>query len=242
MKIFMKYVTCLAVLVVASCHNRNIVEMNELPPDIITSKPCPTLFSVINQLFPEAKDGTLNQTALFDAGATKRLVLKQESDVYITFISEGAAYTNTVGYYTYDQNSPPSSRGSLTLNIVFPNVSMPPLKTGDRVRLGDKKFAAGTVIGFFIIERGWANGTVDFDNTTHFTDFKLNINQAQQHVLFMERKCGDIVLAFEDIALSNTSDPHYDKDYNDIIFSVSDNNEELNVSRIDTTSMVTLHN
>lgn len=170
----------------------------------------------------------------------KKILITRETEVYVTFISEGAYYQNSFGWYEYDNSAEPPSQSNLNKRMLFPNVSQPPLKTGDKLQLGSHKFAPGTVIGFFLIIEGWQNGVVKYDAKTHFTDTYLNENGAQQHTLFREKECGDIVLTFEDLPLSDTSNPLYDKDYEDIIFTVSDNSGNLQTTSFDTEHMIVL--
>ena len=93
-------------------------------------------------------------------------------------------------------------------------------------QLGAAKLKAGTVIGFFLIVGGYHNEGVYFKKPTFYTDTNWNANGEKQHVLYRENECGSIVVGFEDKASSTA-----DKDYNDIIFMVSDNttNTETNV-------------
>jgi hypothetical protein len=197
--------------------------IDQRPPEIIQTVPCPTLISRILELFPEHSHN--NQQVLFSDTIQKQVVLTKSSKVYVTYISEGAGFRNTVGWYSYDKSSPPTSASQLTLNVLFPDVSDTVLKTGDRLLLSDNEFSAGTVIGFFLIVGGWTEGTIDYSKPTVYTDFQFNPDGAQQHILFEEKTCGDIVLAFED---GGNGDPSTnDRDFNDILFTVSDNNSDL---------------
>lgn len=119
------------------------------------------------------------------------------------------------------------------MNILFPHVSERVLRQGDRLRLGNAKFPAGTVIGFFLIIDGWERGEIHYDRQTFFTDSGLNPNGEQQHVLYKHKELGDIVLSFEDVLTSTSSD----KDYNDIIFTVTDNTTEAEVTNFDVSGM-----
>jgi hypothetical protein len=110
------------------------------------------------------------------------------------------------------------------------------LKQGDRLQIGDGKFPAGTIIGFFLIINGWEQGAVKFDRETFYTDFALNTDGQQQHVLFQQKELGDIVLTFEDELTSQESD----EDFNDIIFTVTDNKENKEVTNFDLTNVVGL--
>ncbi|MBT1701009.1 DUF4114 domain-containing protein [Fulvivirgaceae bacterium PWU4] len=208
--------------------------MKEVPDDIISTKACPTLYGSIMEQFPEHKNNENKQDVLFDMRAKKQIVLLQESEVYVSFISEGAGFSNTFGWYAYDSAAAPSSTADIKLNVLFPVVSKNLLKQGDMLRLGDGKFKAGTVIGFFLIVGGWENKAVNYDKLTLYTDTQLNPNGQQQHILFKQKDCGDVVLAFEDRILNEGSDA----DFNDIIFTVTDNRENLDVATFDLRTVV----
>lgn len=202
----------------------------ELPPDIIASKPCSTLYQGIMAMYPENKRNNEVHSELFDPATEKRIVLTRETEVYTAFISEGAGWANTFGYYTYNVNSPPGSPDDIKKHVVFPNVSDQVLNQGDMLQLGDGPFPAGTVIGFFLIARGYENGLVHYGKPTSYTDVHLNKNGYQQHILFKEGECGDIVLGFEDRTLDHQD---CDFDYNDIIMTVADNAEQLETVSFD---------
>jgi Domain of unknown function (DUF4114) len=212
-----------------------------LPPVIIPTKPCATLYDKIISMFPESTNNMITNPDLFAVTANKRILLTQESEVYITYVSEGAGWKNSFGYYTYDVNNPPTSAEALTKTILFPNVSGVgeggALNTGDMVQVGTGKFKAGTVVGFYLIAQGWANGLVTDGRYTLYTDQNLNINDHQQHLLFKEKTCGDIVMTFEDI----DQDDHLsyqDNDFNDIIFTISDNKNQKVTTSFDMTNLV----
>jgi hypothetical protein len=196
-----------------------------LPPIIIPTKPCATLYSSILSLFPETVDNRTTHPALFGSNVTNNLVLTTESEVYITFIGEGAAYKNTLGYYTYNVNYPPSSVADIQKTVLFPNASQVggggALQAGDRVQVGTGKFSTGTVIGFYLVAQGWKNGNLVDGAYTVYTDINLNLGKYKQHVLFKENTCGDIVLGFEDIDNIFGGD----HDYNDVLFTISDSND-----------------
>ena len=201
--------------------------IKERPDEIVATGERAETYQKIMAEFPEHQNVATTKKDLFDAGATKQVVLTAESDVYVTFISEGASLPNSFGWYSY--TGKPSSLSELKLNILFPHVSERILKQGDRLRLGDKPFAAGTTIGFFLIINGWEDGVVNFDRETFYTDFNFNPDGKQQHVLYRNKDLGDIVLTFEDVATSRQSD----NDFNDIIFTVTDNSENKEVTRFD---------
>ncbi|MCC5931759.1 MAG: DUF4114 domain-containing protein [Cyclobacteriaceae bacterium] len=200
-----------------------ILEFDEKPKEIIPAKTCPTLFDRIMDLLPELQDNRLANPALFHDTTQTRILITRETEVFVSFVFEGAGNANSFGWYAYESGKRPSRASDLRLNILFPNVSNTIIQPGDMLQLGTGKFKPGTVIGFFLIEDGWNNGTINFNNTKHYTDRVFNIGESQQHVLFREKECGDIVLAFEDVSVMFDSD----RDFNDIIFTVSDNKEEL---------------
>jgi hypothetical protein len=200
------------------------------PDDIIETKPCETLVDNIIAMFPEDEDNRDGDNAdLFSDGNNLVLKLIKESPVYLTFIDESAGYKNSLYYYSYDADYPPESADEVELKILFPNVSQVDegggLTTGDRVQLGDSAFPANTVIGFCLVVNGWQYGTTVDGYYRHYTNIEWNTDSIQQHVLFEESTCKDLVLCFEDVKI-----PSGDKDFNDIIFTVNDNEEDANVA------------
>jgi hypothetical protein len=223
---------CAAVIIsFASCERQGGI--NERPDDIVATGERLALFQEIMADFPESKNVKTAKPELFESATRKEIVLKSESDVYVTFISEGASLSNTFGWYSYTTGSAPSSSSAVEMNLLFPHVSQRVLKQGDRLRLGESKFPAGTVIGFFLIIDGWEKGEIHYDREKFFTNIELNPNGEQQHVLYKHKELGDIVLSFEDVLTSTSSD----KDYNDIIFTVSDNITEAEVTNFDITNV-----
>lgn len=211
------------VLAFAACKDND--DVGQRPEDIIETEVCPTLFSRILELFPENVE--ITQSALFSDTVMRRVELIKDTEVYVTYLAEGAGFRNSVAWYSYSIYAPPTSGSQLELHTLFPDVSSDILTPGNRLKLQEEPFAKGTVIGFVLVINGW-QGFVDYDKTKLYTDYELNGNKRQQHILFMEKTCGELVLAFEDnMSLSDTADA----DYNDIIFTVSDNNvNALNTS------------
>lgn len=212
-------------------------QFEELPDEIIASKPCSTLYKGIMDMFPESKKNNEVYAPLFSGSSERRIVLTKESEVYVTYISEGAGWANTFGYYTYNEKSPPGSSKDIEKIVVFPHIAEGVLSQGAMLKIGDGTFPAGTVIGFFLITRGWEDGIVNYTKLTHYTDVNLNKNNYQQHILFKEGECGDIVLAFEDRALDLTD---CDFDYNDVILTVADNKDQLETTSFKLANLVML--
>jgi len=234
-----KYALLIVLASLFSCDSedvkkRGLEAQDEVPADVVPSKPCTTLYKSIMDMFVEFDNNQDKYPALFASTTQKNIVLTKESDVFVTFISEGAGFENSLGYYTYNADSKPGKSSKLDLHILFPHVSDAVLTEGAMVQAGLGKFPKGTVIGFFLVLHGWQNGYVDLDKPIHYTDIDYNPGSHQQHILFKEGTCGDIVMAFEDKSLDQGSD----YDFNDIIFTVSDNNEQLETVSFDLNNVV----
>lgn len=210
--------------------------IQERPKDIINTTVRAETLTKISEMFPDFQNQRLTRPELFQIDAEKRIVLSEASEVYVTFVSEGAAIDNSFGYYVYQPGSTPSNTSDLKLNLLFPSVSDGVLKQGDMLQLGKGKFPAGTIIGFFLVVGGWEANTVHYDRETFYTDYNLNTLDQQQHILFKLKDFGDVILAFEDIKTVNSSD----EDFNDIIFTVSDNKENKEVTNFNISSVIQL--
>ncbi len=211
-----------------------------VPDDIIPTEPCETLLESIILMFPESENAQQNHPYLFEENVTLNVTTQEETEVYVTFVWEGAGWKNTFGYYAYPADNPPTSKEELGKYVVFPNVSGVNegggLEPGDMVQLGSEPFPANTVIGFYLVAQGWANGQMVDGLYTHYTNTEFNPNGNQQHLLFIEDGCQDLVLTFEDIRL-----PGGDKDFNDIILVIKDNKEGFPNTHFDVEGVITLN-
>jgi hypothetical protein len=222
---FLKSTLLISLALLFACDSDRI---KQRPDDIIETNIDPAVYQKISEQFPEGHNMQEAMSQLFEASAQKQIVLSQPSNIYIAYISEGASYANSFGWYTYNVNDKPLTASDLDLHLLFPHVSDKVLNRGDMLQLGDSEFPAGTVIGFFLIIRGWNNGEVNYNNETFYTDYELNTDDQQQHVLFKQKDLGNLILTFEDQLTSQVSD----KDYNDILFMVTDNKSGQGVSKI----------
>jgi LruC domain-containing protein len=154
------------------------------------------------------------------------LVLKDPSDVWVTFVHEGAGYRNVLGYYKYNTNNPPTSPAGIdSIHIIFPNVSFSGsgggLTSGNKVHLG--VFAPGTEIAWVLIADGFRNNTITNGNWVLYSDKMLNPepNTAlRQHTtLLNDIGRGKFLLSFED----QRRDGSCDNDFNDAVFYVTAN-------------------
>jgi len=211
-------------------------EVTPVPEDIFHIDLCATLVEDAVALFPESHNNEDRYNDLFSDASQQRIVLTKDADVYVSFVTEAATIGNVLGYYIYT-NNPPGSSEDIDKQLVFPNVDNVYLKPGDTRRLGSTQLKSGTVIGFFLIVDGYRNDGVYFKKPTFYTDPAWNANGSKQHVMYQEAKCSAIVVGFED-----KNSTIADKDYNDIIFTVSDNTENLANTSFDLQSVVSLTN
>ncbi len=205
--------------------------------------PCETLYEKLVAMFPEGKSIHKGEHAdLIGVDLPGTIRLTERAPVYISFVHNGAGWDNSFGYYHYDATNPPSSPEELELNILLPDAKYHEdhkLQSGDRFRLGGPtvEFNENTVIGFFIVAKGWDRGQGKMVKGIHtvYTDQEFNKDGMQKHVLFIEEECQDIVLAFEDMISSSS-----DEDFNDMMFVVSNGDDEFGVQTnyaIDTTGL-----
>jgi hypothetical protein len=214
----------LCLILFGSCKKNDRID--EIPKEIIRVYMDPIIYTRIVDNFPDQVNAVENVPCLFSDTVQKKIILTKESEVYVTFIAEGALYKNTLGFYYYTEGMAPSSTDELDEEIIFPNISGVGegglLNQGDMMQLGNRKFPAGTVIGFFLISDGWENGSINYNKPTYYTDYQYNAPGTQQHILFIEKGSKNIILGFED---SDFKLPTTDKDFNDILFNVTDNRD-----------------
>ncbi len=227
----------LSVLTFACKQSEVDPEIPETPDEIIPSDLEPDILEELDSIFPPSKDFTNEYPSLFGESNSLNIVLTEESEVYLTFVLEGATLKNSLGYYIYNPSTSTVEVGELDLNILFPHISDDILNQGDMVQLSDQTFPAGTTVGFFLILDGWRTGQVNYENETFYTDTYLNSEEVQQHVLFQFENFNSIVLAFEDQFINGERS---DEDYNDVVFTVSDNKNNRPITRFNLEGIPTL--
>lgn len=141
-----------------------------------------SLLSFINNSIPEGQSVPSRHPEYLSSSALSNLDIQQESDVWMTFVFENAAYLNTIAYYTYPTNHPPRrTRDIKKVTLVFPNASnsiskVGDLASGDKVKLGH--FQKGTSIGFVLIANAWDdNGNYYFfqpEKNKYYSNANLN--------------------------------------------------------------------
>ncbi|MBC8054245.1 MAG: LruC domain-containing protein [Sphingobacteriaceae bacterium] len=187
------------------------------------------LLTYLAESLPDQQDVRVHHPQYLSDNATEHLNIVKTSDVWITFVSEGAGYTNAVGYYTYPTNSPPNQVHKIdTVKMIFPNTSGAGsggnMQSGDRVKIG--RFAAGTSVGFVLFQNGWKQNltTVNTSGTKFYSDSKFNPESSDalktHTVLLNFAKENLFVIGFEDI---KRDDAACDQDFNDLILYATSN-------------------
>jgi LruC domain-containing protein len=214
-----------------------------LPPNL-PAMPA-DLLTRVRYMLPEGRDIRQNAQGLIpDSDDTTNLRFAQEADVWVSFVSEGAGYRNSVGYFIYDQASPPRYPSEVAEKMIFANTSMPaPLDALSSTRqntvyLG--RLQAGQALGFVIVADGFSptgrtvNGTRIpgvRDNVSprwvFYTLRGLNPEKPSSQNLnvhsVMLKDLSDatpsyqrLILAFEDINRESGGD----HDFNDVVLAV----------------------
>jgi hypothetical protein len=179
---------------------------------------CPQVIqNILTKALPEGQNALVNSPEYF-SNPNSSFYLEEETEVEVTFLHEGAGFRNTIGYYTYNVNNPPSSIDELDKTIIFPNASAQGsgggLIPGNTVEvLGI--FPKGTVFGFYLVSYGWRHELTE-GFYTQYSDKQFNQNDLQQNLIFYDQQCDAFVVCFEDILI-----PGGDKDFNDAIFQVT---------------------
>ncbi len=183
--------------------------------------------SDINASFPESQPVPSYHPEYIDPDNEYDFKILEPSDVWVTFVHEGAGYKNVLGYYTYILGNAPTHKDEIdTIHIIFPNVSFQgsggELVTGNKVYLGE--FPANTGIGWVLIANGWRHdGTITEGYGLYFSSPELNPEtdpDYQQHAVHLLDNGRDIfLLGFEDLNRMSWSD----EDFNDAMFFITAN-------------------
>jgi len=194
-----------------------------------------SLLSYINASLPEGSKVQDKHPEYLANTAVSTINVVKTSDVYITFVSEGAGYQSALAYYTYKTGNPPSSSSGGTLlggidkiTYVFPNASAygsgGGLKAGDKVKLGN--FDAGTSIAFVLMQDAWTGSTVSTGAQKFFSDNGFNPESnstLRKHSVVLYDDVHNLYLTgFEDCnrqtPSANVDGYTSDEDFNDLVF------------------------
>ena len=189
--------------------------------------------AMLNYIQQTIKDGvnmTISHPEFFTGNTNADLpITKPSSDVFVTFVSGHALFSNTLAYYTYPTGKAPQSDKEVKLiTYIFPNTgNSSPLEAGDKLYLGN--FNPGTTIGFVVLQNAW-DTTQGFlnSNAVHFcsTD-ALNPEsdpKLKKHAILYTSytsEANKFLISFEDFDRSNY---YCDDDFANVVFYCTINN------------------
>ncbi|EOR95594.1 hypothetical protein ADIARSV_1200 [Arcticibacter svalbardensis MN12-7] len=200
----------------------------ETTPDVIPS----ALLTYINSSLPESKPLTTTHPEYLESDAIPNIIVKQDADVWLTFVSEGAGFRNALAYYTFPTGSTPTATTGGTnaggidkVTMIFPNSSAfgssGGLRSGDKVKLG--RFTAGTTIGFVLLRDSWVGNMVNTSYVKFYSDAKFNpetIAALKKHtVMLYDNDHSLFLFGFEDQNRQTGSD----QDFNDVVAYATSN-------------------
>ncbi len=180
---------------------------------------------MVNNALPESYPVPDFNPHYISSGYDTDVVVQEQADIWVTFISEGAGYKNTLGFYTYDSNNPITTiPNPEDITIIFPNVSAldsdGSLVAGNKVNIGS--FPPNTGIGWVLLANAWSEGCVGAGNWALFSNPNFNPEsdpRLQYHnVLLSDPDNERIILGFEDIRRDYAS---CDQDFNDALFYIT---------------------
>jgi LruC domain-containing protein len=202
-----------------------------------------TLLQYINASLPESMPVPQYHPSFLANGKKTSLDIDSTADVWLTFVHEGAGWTNAIAYYTYPTGTPPQSINDINeITVVFPNLSFAGsgggLQSGDKVFIG--RFNPGVSIGLVLMADAWDGNTSEDYYHLVFADKNLNPepdeNLKQHNVLLWDEENELFLVGFEDVRRDDIPFA-CDQDFNDAILFVSSNPVKAistrNVSPID---------
>ncbi len=220
--------------------NGNGVPTNLETPDVITQ----AYIDALAITLPEKNHlpcDNVRKNMINDLFCSQVTTSKDDAEVFVTFVTEGAGFSNALAYYYYPAGSPPASAAAIdSIFVIFPNAteSGSVLQAGDKVKLGT--FPKNTSIAWVLLANTWNQslpgvqyGQFPSSVFSFFGDDDLNTDMGvnnnggnvcadptfNKHMLsFTDNINGkDVQLfTFEDINY-----PYGDYDFNDCIFYAS---------------------
>lgn len=207
-----------------SFNGTGVPDYLENPGDNLTTQ----FLSDVNASFPESRPVPQYNPQYLLSGNQMDVVLNDISDVYVTFVTEGAGYRNVLVYYTHDNGQPPATPSDIdSLFVVFPNASFNGsgggLQAGDKVHLG--RFPAGKTISWALIADGWKSkgSGLNTKAPVYFANPALNTLESdparrQHSVQLLDNSRQLLLNGFEDLPRSSNAS---DDDFNDLMFYVT---------------------
>ncbi len=191
----------------------------------------------VNASLPEYLPVPKHNPEYLNPGIERNLILKEQCDVWITFVHEGAGYKNSLFYFVYNKNNKPTSITQIDSFItIFPNASYSGsgggMNSGNKVYIG--RFGADTAIGFALAANAW-NGTTPTAGAGIYTSIssmnpETNPANKEHVVLLYDNPTQRFLIGFEDI----NRDQGSDNDFNDAIIYATANP----VKAIETTNIL----
>ncbi len=153
--------------------------LNANSPTIINTTIEPAFITLAKDSLPES---TAIDPAFLNTDFNPYLTLNQDANVYMSFIDEGAGYKNSLGYFTFENNSftdltkgdiDTDSSGIISLSeldavngvdygFLYSNLSKSgsggSLLTGDTVQVTDATISAGKSVSFFLSQNAYTGG------------------------------------------------------------------------------------
>ena len=157
---------------------------------------------------------------MLESKAIADIRITQPSDVFITFVSQGGRFTNSIAFYIYPTSQPPASAKDINIiTYIFPNAgNLTPLQAGDKVKIG--RFEVGTSVGFVLMQSAWNVTTSTLNNNAvHFCSNdvlnpEVDPNLKKHAVLINYAPENKVLIGFEDV---DRTTPECDNDFNDVV-------------------------
>ncbi|MFQ3181285.1 MAG: hypothetical protein ACI9Z4_000878 [Polaribacter sp.] len=195
----------------------------ESPGDVLSTEAQETISNSLPDGYPVPD----YNPQYISSGYDTDIQIDASTNVWVTFVSEGVATSNVLGFYTYDLNNPLATAPAKDdITIIFPNISTLDggggLVVGDKVNIGT--FEAGIGIGWLLLNDAWSSSegivgdaALNLYSDINFnpeTDTTLRIHNVLLNDVTNER----IVLGFED---SRRDDVDNSQDFNDAVFYIT---------------------
>lgn len=183
----------------------------------------------INASLPSGQNVAVHNASYLSSSNEYEVVVNAISDVWVTFVAEGAGYKNSLAYYVYDTDNPPSSSSQIdSVFVIFRNTSLKysggELNAGDKVYLG--RFPAGKSISWVLFQNAYNSGsnTINVNAQRIYSKADFNpepIASERQHTVQLVDNSRQLLLnGFEDILRNSGSCDH---DFEDLIYYVTAN-------------------
>jgi hypothetical protein len=180
------------------------------------------MLSFISKTLPEAIDLRTSSPDLLTTKAIADIAITERSDVFMTFVAQGAGLPNALAFYTYPTNNPPASPDDIeTITYIFPNAGhLTPLWAGDKVKIGT--FGPGISIGFVLMQNSWMDQTKKLNNdVVHFCsndvlnpEVDFNLKKHAVLINYSSNIDKTVLIGFEDLDRTTEACDH---DFNDVV-------------------------